>query len=241
MGLKKKEKGLSWIKWIPLLLIFTLLILAYLYDAHHYLSFQTLKAKHRFLKSYVQLHPAAAPVIFVGVFIAAVAISLPVTDILGVIGGFLFPFPLNMLYIVLGATGGACLIFLATKTAIQDVIKKKTKGFSEKLEIGFRKWGWSYLLFLRFIPIFPFWLVNLVAAFFGIQFLTFLWTTALGILPLSYIHAEIGQGLQEFLDKGNHFSIHNFFNLKMRIALILLGVISLLPLLLKKYLEKRER
>lgn len=238
---KNRKTKIEWGRWIPIVLILLSMILVYATGVYHYFSFHVIKEKHEILKHYVAEHSFLAPLYYVALFVGTVAISLPVADILSILGGFLFPFPWNLIYVVVAASLGACVIFLASRIAIQDVVKKKIGTYFDRIKTGFRKNGWCYLLFLRFIPLFPFWLVNIVSAFFAVTFLTFLWTTVVGILPISYIHVQIGAGLHKFLDDGNHFSIQALFNTQMRIGLILLGVVSLLPLVAKKYIERRNR
>jgi uncharacterized membrane protein YdjX (TVP38/TMEM64 family) len=92
----------------------------------------------------------------------------------------------------------------------------------------------SYLLFLRLVPLFPFWLVNLAPAFLGIPLRTFVWTTFIGIIPGAFVFAQAGAGLGAILDSNQGLSINGIFNWQVKIALIALGIFALIPILVKK-------
>ena len=97
------------------------------------------------------------------------------------------------------------------------------------MEMGFQKNAVSYMLFLRLFPVFPFWLVNLAPSIFGIPLWTFFWTTAIGIIPATYVFTQIGQGLGAVFDTQGAFSIDAVLNRDVKIALCALGIFVLLP------------
>ncbi len=227
-------------KWIPLLVIVTLMIIAYFSGILHYFTFEKLQMHRHTIVAFVSEHWLLSPLLFILLYIIIAALSLPVGAFLSLIGGFLFPQPFSTLYIVIGATIGASLIFLAAKTAIGDLLKKKAGRLLTKIETGFRENGISYLLFLRLVPLFPFWLVNLAPAFLGVPLRTFVWTTFIGIIPGTFVFAQVGAGLGAILDSNQGFSIHGIFNWQVKIALIALGVFALIPIVIKK-MKKNAR
>jgi uncharacterized membrane protein YdjX (TVP38/TMEM64 family) len=103
------------------------------------------------------------------------------------------------------------------------------------MEKGFNENAASYMLFLRFVPLFPFWVVNLAPAFFGVPLRTFLWTTFIGIIPGSFVFTLAGSGLEKVFEMGQDFSLGALFNTELKIALSLLGVLALVPILVKKF------
>ena len=226
-------------KWIPALVVIILMITFYLFELHKHLSFDVLKQEHTRLESVVKNHPFLAPALFIIFYIIVVALSIPGATILTLLGGFLFGL-IAILYVVTGATIGACCIFLATKTALKDLLKKKAGPFLEKTKSGFNKNRVSYLLFLRFIPIFPFWAVNLAPAFFNISLKTFLWTTIVGILPGSFVYVQAGTGLDHIFDTGKNFSFNSIFNLQIKFGVIALALFCLIPNFVKKILKKND-
>ncbi len=219
---------------IPLTLLILLGALAWLLDLHKYLSFETLQQHQAEIKQLVRTYPFLSVGVYLLLYITLVALSIPGAAIFTIIGGFLFPQPLSTLYVVLGATIGAMLLFYSARFATGDALKRKLGPFYKKMEKGMHKDAASYLLFLRFVPIFPFWVVNLLPAILGVPATTFLWTTAIGIIPGAFAYCQVGEGLGSLLQSKAPLSLHRLLTTEMKIAFIALGVLSLLPLLLKK-------
>ncbi len=214
------------------------MIVAYFSGITKELTYENLKAHRETLKHFVGQYPLIAPFIFIVIYIISTALSLPGGSILSLIAGFIFPLPLSTLYVVVGATIGAMGIFLAAKTAFGEYLKKKAGPFLSKMEKGFRKNAWSYLLFLRFIPLFPFWLVNIAPAFFNVKWRTYLWTTFVGIIPGSYVYTQAGSGLGAIFDSGEAFNLDTIFNTQIQITLVLLALFSLFPIVVKRFMKK---
>ncbi len=227
-------------KWIPLLFILVAMLGIYFSGLYKYLSFDLLKEKKELISSFAKAHPLLTPLLFILLYVVTVALSLPVGAILSIFGGFLFPFPLGLLYVLFGASTGAVIVFLAAKTAFADILEKKAGPFLQKMEKGFKKSASSYLLFLRFAVVFPFWLVNLAPAFFGVSLWTFTWTTFVGIIPGSFVYTQAGRGLEEIFATGKDFSFNSLFNTHMKIALACLALFSLTSAILKKRNKKRH-
>lgn len=228
-------------RYLPILIIIILMAIVYATGLYKSFSYQTLKAYHSDLKLYVSKHYIFSPFAFILVYILSTALSIPGGIFLSLIGGFLFPEPLSTLYVVIGATIGAALLFLSARTALGKHLFKKAGPFLKKMESGFKKNVVSYLLFLRFVPLFPFWLVNLAPAFFNVRLRTYLWTTLVGILPGAYVFTQAGEGLGAIFESQGGISIDAIFNTKIKIALIALGIFALIPIVIKKIREKNAR
>jgi uncharacterized membrane protein YdjX (TVP38/TMEM64 family) len=225
-------------KYLPILLIALAAIGLYFSGLLSELNFASLE-KHRLtLDQFSKTHPLLAPLLFMLAYIAMAALSLPFSIILDLVGGYLFPQPYATLLIVISGTIGASLIFLSAKTAFGDLLRKRAGPTLLKFEQGFQKNGGSYLLFLRLIPIFPFWIVNLAPAFFGIPFRTFFWTTLIGIIPASFAYSQIGAGLGTFCESGQELSPSAFFNWEILSALVGLSLFAIIPILLKTFWKK---
>ena len=149
-------------KWIPLIIIIILMLMAYFSGVTQYLTFENIKENRQLILSYVDQYPLVTPSLFILLYIVMTALSFPGGAVLSIIGGFLFGVPLSTINVVLGATIGATIIFLAARTAIGDLLKRKASPFLSKMDAGFQKNTASYLLFLRLIPLVPFWLVNII-------------------------------------------------------------------------------
>jgi uncharacterized membrane protein YdjX (TVP38/TMEM64 family) len=221
-------------RFLPIFIIIVLMILAYLLGATEYLSYEHLKEHYVTLQMLVDQHPILAPLLYWSIHCLAIALSLPVYFFLTILGGFLFPQPWSTIYVITAATTGSLLLFLTLRLAADDILKKKAGAFLVKMEKGFQRNAPSYLLFLHFSHLFPFWLINIAAALFEIPLWTFIWTTVVGIIPSSFIFTQIGAGLETFLTTNQPISIRAFFNLKIKIALIALGILPLIILFFKK-------
>lgn len=231
---QKEKMNKNFVKYLPILLILIGMATIYFSGIYHYLSLDYLRMYHKSLKAFVEMHPIAVPIVFCLVYIISVALSVPGAVLLTLLGGYLFPQPFSTIYVVVSATCGAALIFLAARTALNEILLKKAGPFLKKMENGFQENAVSYLLFLRFVPLFPFWLVNIAPAFFGVSLFTFLWTTLVGILPGSLVFTLAGGGLDKILENNEPFSLNSIFNLQIKIALILLGLTALAPIIWKK-------
>lgn len=208
------------------------MVLAYIFGLQQYLKLENIQRLSSHLQNWANSHVLTAPLLFVLIYIATVALSLPGATILSLVGGFLFGALLGTFYIVIGASIGASCIFLAVKTAFGDRLKKRAKPFLKKLRAGFEKNQVNYMLFLRLIPLFPFWLVNIAPALLGVRFKTFAWTTALGIIPGAFVYAQAGVGLNQAIEMGH------IFTPQMQIALVLIALLILVPVVVKRVRDR---
>jgi uncharacterized membrane protein YdjX (TVP38/TMEM64 family) len=221
-------------RFLPLIVVGLFMLLAYLFGVADYLTYEQLKENRNSLQMIVEENPVLGPLGYIGLYIAVVALSIPGALILSIAGGFLFSQPWSMIYVMVGATIGACMIFLIARGVLRDFFQARAGGIIDRMREGFRSDATSYLLFLRFVPLFPFWAVNVVPAFFGISLFTFAWATVVGIAPGAFVFTQAGAGLGAIFDSGAEFSLANIFNLQIRIALIALGFFALLPAIIKK-------
>lgn len=213
------------------------MLIAYFTGLRKYFSFERIKNSYQTLEVFVKSHPVSAPLYFMVIYFVTTMLLFPTGAILSLIGGFLFPFPLSSLYVVISATLGACSLFFLTKTTLGQFLKEKALPFMSKLEKGFSKNEVSYLLFIRFTAFVPFWIANLAPAFLGIRFWTFCWTTLVGIMPGTLIYTHAGASLTSILETHKDFSLSSIFTLRVKIALALLGLLALSPIVIKKLMK----
>jgi uncharacterized membrane protein YdjX (TVP38/TMEM64 family) len=221
---------------------------------HRQLSFETLARHHEALRDFIAMHEPSAVGAYVALYIVAVALSVPVGVYLTVIGGILFGAILGGMAAMVGATIGAILIFLIAKSAIGEHLVRRAGPLAEKLAQGFRADAFSYLLFLRLVPIFPFWLVNLVSALCGVRLASFAAATALGIIPATFAFAFVGTGLDSVIaaqqsayrsclaagraDCRLEFHMNAAITPELLAALAVLGVVALIPVVVKRIRAK---
>jgi uncharacterized membrane protein YdjX (TVP38/TMEM64 family) len=166
-------------------------------------------------------------------------LSLPGGAVLSITGGFLFGAVWGAVYIVISATLGATVLFLIAKTSVGDALRARAGTWLRTMEEGFREHALSYLLVLRLVPLFPFFVVNLVPAFLGVSLTTYVLGTFLGIIPGSFIYASVGAGLGSIFDRGGAFSLTGLLTPQIFMGLIGLAVLALIPVAYKKITARR--
>ncbi|MEZ5930643.1 MAG: TVP38/TMEM64 family protein [Alphaproteobacteria bacterium] len=234
-----KAEGSMFRRLLPLLILAIVAALVFASGLHEYLSFDALREHREFLLASVHDHPILAALLFVAVYAVATAISIPGGAVLTIAGGFLFGTWLGGFYVVIGATLGAAAIFLIAKTSLGSLLKSKAGPWLQRMEDGFRDNALSYLLFLRLIPVFPFWLVNLVPAFLGVGLTTFVIGTFVGIIPGSLVFASVGNGLGAVFDAGGTPDLGIIFEPSILGPILALSVLALIPIAYKRFVRKK--
>lgn len=228
--MNRKSKNFSLKSFFPFLVILFMMASAYAFAYFHPPSWENLRQFYFNLKSFNHHHPFITPLLFMIVYIGYALLSLPGIAFLSLLAGFLFTQPFSTLYVTVAATIGASLLFLAARTAFGTLFYQRSSQLLKRLEDGFHQNAASYLLFLRFIPLFPFWVVNLAGAFFGVSFWVFIWTTFVGMLPSVFIYTQAGKGLAFLLEHPGPLDPIHLLNPSLVIGLIGLALLSLLPI-----------
>lgn len=223
---------------LPLFVIAGAIAAVFAFGLEEYLSFDALRDNREVLTAFVQQNYAVALLAFVAIYAVATALSLPGGAILTITGGFLFGTVLGTAYVVVGATVGAVVVFLAARTALGDSLRRRAGPWLRKMEDGFKENALSYLLVLRLVPLFPFFVVNLVPAFLGVPLRTYVIGTFIGIIPGAFVFASVGAGLGSVFDSMEEFSPASVLTTEVVIALVGLAVLSLVPVLYKRLRRK---
>lgn len=223
-----------WRRILPVVLLIAGAIFVYLFDLHTFLALESLQANREMLTGFVSRHLVWAAVAYILIYSVATAVSLPGGAALSVTGGFLFGGWQGGILVVIGATVGATAVFLIARTALGDSLHRRAGPWLSKMEAGFQENALSYLLTLRLIPVFPFFVVNLVPAFLGVGLGTYVLGTAVGIIPGALVFTYAGAGLGSVLDAGAEFSVGSVLTPEILLALTGLGLLSLLPVVFGK-------
>lgn len=223
-----------WQRMLPAVSLMAAAILIYVSDLHTFLSLEALRANREMLTDFAGRHLVWAAVAYMLIYSVATAVSLPGGAVLSVSGGFLFGGWQGGILVVIGATIGATAVFLIARTALGDSLRGRAGPWLSKMEAGFQENALSYLLTLRLIPVFPFFVVNLVPAFLGVSPGTYVLGTAIGIVPGAMVFTYAGAGLGSVLDAGGSFSMGSVLTPEMLLALTGLGLLSLLPVVYGK-------
>jgi len=221
------------------------------------LSLEALIRHRETIDTFVRDHALGAVLAYVGIYIATVALSVPGATFLTLTGGFLFGVWLGAAASAVGATAGATVIFLVARTAFGRPLLACAGPRATELARGFRADAFSYLLFLRLVPAFPFFLVNLVPAFAGVRLGPFVAATALGVIPASIVYSLAGTALDgviaaqqkayaDCLAAGTGkcrlaFDARDVLTPQMIAVLVARGVLALLPVAVRHLKARRAR
>lgn len=231
----------SFVRLLPLLLLAAGLIAFFALGLNNYLTLDLLKENRAALKGWVYDHKTEAVLMFIAAYIIVTAFSLPITALMSIAGGFLFGSVFGAGWIVIGATIGGTILFLVAKTALGDPLRQRFGGRIKAMEEGFRANAFSYMLLLRLVPLFPFWLVNLAAAFTGVSTAVFVITTFIGIIPGAFVFASIGNGLNSLFEAGEEPDL-SLISLLSRpdfyIPIIGLILLSMIPIVYRALARK---
>ncbi|WP_226905551.1 TVP38/TMEM64 family protein [Legionella antarctica] len=167
-------------------------------------------------------------------YILCIAASIPGALFLTLTGGLLFGPIWGTVYVVISATIGSTLVFLMVKFAFSDWVAKRATKWINRMRRGFKHHAFSYLLILRLIPLFPFWVVNIVPALLGIETKIFILATFLGIIPGSLIYSSVGGSLNYLFERGQTPDLKIIFSPELFLPLLGLALLSLSPVLYKK-------
>ena len=203
----------------------------YFFDLMAYLSLDMLKANRDKLLAFTEKHYAQAVLLFILLYIAQTAFSLPGATLLTLTGGFLFGTLLAALYVNIGATTGATLAFLAARYLFRDWVEHRVGDRLEAFQGGFARNAFLYLLTLRLIPIFPFFVVNLLSGLTRISVGTYVAATALGIIPGSLAYTFAGRQL------GTIDSLSELASPRLLLAFTVLGLLFLMPVVYRKFVR----
>jgi len=206
----------------------------FFFDLGRFLSLESLKTHRDDLLTYYETNPLAMILGFIGVYIATTALSLPGATLLTLLGGAIFGAVKGTFIVNIGATCGATLAFLAARFLLKDWVQSK---FGEKLkafQAGFEQNAFNYMLFLRLVPLFPFFLVNLSSGITRIPVRTFFFGTMIGTLPGTFVYANAGSNLASIN------SLKDIASPQVLGAFVLLGLFALVPTLYQKFKNRKS-
>jgi uncharacterized membrane protein YdjX (TVP38/TMEM64 family) len=221
---------------------------------HRALSFETFLHYQAQLRGMLAEHRLGMIGLYILIYIAAVTLSLPVSAFLTTIGGYLFGWLIGGALASVAATLGATSIFLVARTSLGQSLLKRAGSRIQDMAAGFQRHAFSYLLFLRLMPVMPFWLTNLAAAFFGMRLKSYVLATYVGMLPACFAFAFAGSGLdqvlashesvrQQCLTTGRtdcvvDFDVKSLITPELMIALSALGILALTPIVVRRWRAK---
>lgn len=241
-------------QWLPLAVLIGAMGLAFAMGWHRYLSFETVGRNYEALREFIGANFLLALATYIVIYTVAVALSVPGGLFLTVAGGLLFGWHVGGPAAILSATIGATLLFLIVKTSFGEVLAARAGPFVAKLRDGFAENALNYMLFLRLVPAFPFFIVNLVPALLDVPLATFVIGTAIGIIPGTMAFSLAGSGLASVIEAQNEayraclakaagacpymVDLSALVTRELLLAFAALGIVALIPVALKKWSKR---
>ena len=238
---KDDARRFSFGRLAPLIVLVAGLIAFFAFGLGDYLGFDALKQNRAAIDEWVMRNGALAALVYLLCYAVMIAFSLPGGAVATIFGGFFFGTLAAGSLVIVGATLGATGLFLAARTGLGEPLRRRAGPGLKRMEAGFRENALSYLLVLRLVPLFPFWLVNLVPAFLGVNLRTYVIGTFFGIIPGTFVFASIGNGLGSVLDQGKTPDLGIVFQVDILLPLVGLAVLALIPVGYKWYQARKSR
>jgi uncharacterized membrane protein YdjX (TVP38/TMEM64 family) len=241
----------------PPLLILAALSCILVQGWHHHLTLEAVVTQRDRFQHFLAGHATVSVLAYVAFYTLLVALSLPCGVVLSTAGGLLFGWLWGALAAIAGATLGATVVFLIARTAVGDTLSRRAGPWLAKLSEGFQKDALSYMLFLRLVPAFPFWFVNIAPAVLGVPLRTFVLGTVIGITPATFAFAFAGAGLDSVIlaAKNEHAAcvaregaeacplklhVSSLFTTQLILALVLIGLVALMPVIIRTWKQRRK-
>jgi len=224
---------------VPLAVLVIGLVAFFAFDLDRFVTLEALRENRAALGDFVDRNGVFAALAFMVAYVAVVAFSLPIATVLSILGGFFFGTAVGTLCVVVGATGGAVILFLIARSTVGAFLHERAGPALKRMENGFKQNEFSYLLILRLIPLFPFFVVNIVPALLGVSLRNYTLATAIGIIPGAFVYVGVGAGTGSVIDSGAVPGLDVFLGANVLLPMVGLAVLALLPIGYK-YLQRRR-
>ncbi|MDX1810526.1 MAG: FAD-dependent oxidoreductase, partial [Gammaproteobacteria bacterium] len=205
-----------------------LIALFFVFDLGQYFTLEFLKTEQANLLAYSAQNHLQTIAIFMLIYIAVTALSLPGATIMTLASGVIFGVVEGVILVSFASTIGATLAFLVSRFILRDSVQTRFSDKLQQINRGIEKEGAFYLFTLRLIPAFPFFIINLVMGITSMKVLQFFWVSQLGMLPGTFVYVNAGSQLAELE------SLAGILSPGLLFSFALLGIF---PLLAKKALQ----
>ena len=218
----------------PVAVLLVAIAALFLFGPDNQTVFETLREHRQAMLGFVADNAVVAGATFFAIYVVAIALSVPGGAMMTIVGGFLFGPVVTASYVVFAATLGATILFIVARSAVGNRLRERAGPWLKKMEAGFQDNALSYLLVLRLVPLFPFFLINLVSGLTQIRLSGYFFGTMFGILPGTFVYANAGSNLASI----NQLS--DIASLEVLGAFALLGLFALIPTVYKFIKSKKN-
>lgn len=244
-------------RWLPLAVIVAVAALVFAMGWHRLLSLKVIGLNYDHLRHYIEANVALSLAVYAALYVSVVALSLPGAAAMTLAGGLLFGWQLGAPVTIVAATIGGTILFLVARSSFGEALAARAGPAVAKLRAGFQADALNYMLFLRLVPLFPFFVVNLAAAVLSVPLVTFVVGTFIGIIPGTTAYAVAGAGLGSVIRAQNAgyaeclakpgaseascpytVDTSRLVTPELIAAFAMLGLVALIPVVLKKWRER---
>ena len=225
------------LRFLPIGLLITGFVFFFVFGGSEIFQFETLKQHHTYLTTLVEQQTFLMLVVYTLAYSIVVAFSIPIGLLMTVTGGFLFGTILGTVCVVFGATLGACVLFLAARTAFADLFRHKVRGWIVRFEQGLKEDAFHYLLVLRFGPFVSF-LVGqhctcVIRHSFSELCFEYIFRDYSGV----FVYASLGNGLGALLERGEAPNFGIIFTPEILIPIVGLAILAFIPIVYRRYVK----
>lgn len=228
-------------QFIPFLFLIVLIFTVYIFNLHKSFDLSWIQKEQEEIKNLVSKHSIISPLVYIIFYTVSVFLIIPDSTILTILGGIIFPLPLAVIYALTSEVFGSLVFYVVFVSIFKKNKFKKRNSLIKKINIQLKKYPVSYLLFMRMSHVVPFWLTNIIAAYFRVRNWTFFWTTLVGVLPFTYILADAGNSLSKRLNMGERLKLGEIFTFKIKLIFLFLGLCMMIPVFFKNWLIKNKK
>jgi uncharacterized membrane protein YdjX (TVP38/TMEM64 family) len=212
-------------RWMVVAAVTALVVLFFVLDLNRFLSLDYIKSQQEMLIAFYRENTAAAIGIYMGIYVIVTALSLPGAAVMTLAGGAVFGLLTGTVVVSFASTIGATLAFLASRFLLQDWVQARFKDKLRAINKGIETEGAFYLFTLRLVPVFPFFIINLVMGLTPITTIRFYLVSQIGMLAGTLVYVNAGTQL------GQIDSLQGILSPGLLLSFALLGIF---PLLAKK-------
>tara|TARA_R110000751_G_scaffold307898_2_gene434358 strand:+ start:139293 stop:141395 length:2103 start_codon:yes stop_codon:yes gene_type:complete len=206
----------------------------FIFDIGQYLTLESLKAHQQDLADYIQSNWLQAFIVYFVIYVAATALSLPGAIILTLGSGALFGLGFGLLLASFASTIGATLAFLVSRFLLRDWVKATFSERIKAIDKGVEKDGPFYLLSLRLVPIFPFFVINLVMGVTSIKTVTYYLVSQVGMLIGTAVYVNAGTQLAEIE------AVSDIASKELILSFVLLGIFPIIAKLILNFIKQKR-
>lgn len=214
------------------MIIVSLFGLMLYFDLTSYLNFANIKEQQAVIDGVYQQYPLLFPLVFFLLYVLMTAVSFPGAAVMTLLAGAIFGLLIGTVIVSFASTMGASLAFLTARYLFRDTLQERYENKLTAINRGIEQDGAYYLLTLRLVPLFPFFIINLLMGLTKIRLAVYYWISQLGMLPATIIYVNAGTQLAGIE------SVKGILSPELLFAFALLG---LFPLVVKKWFAVKTK